>query len=372
MNYLLIIILALLTCPSVFGQKYKELKSKKKHSDKIISIANTNDFFATSSYDKSIIVWNYEGKIIYKYRLNEGKINTLTFVPDSNFLLVGVTEMANENVPRYVIKCLDLSGEIKYALIDTTLTQEIIGEYYKEHTTGVQTAINDVANTFPSLNTAKGVNTPQVNTELSHIELVQSIAVSPDSKTIVSIDKFNILKVWERNGAILNSFQIHNNKKNTELYFLSDSTILITPSILLNINSFYFQNIEGFREYASIPVGNMIYFHYDYNTESRPEKLYNLMTANVKEFDPKHFYTLEGSPSIDRVALLGVDGLIRVINKDGELLSTFGKSKNEVISFRGEKVRSYSEICEVGFSPNGKYLVSGEEDGKIKIWKDEE
>ena len=47
----------------IYSQDYKKEKSVFKHSEEINSIATTNDFFATSSIDKSVIVWNYKGKI---------------------------------------------------------------------------------------------------------------------------------------------------------------------------------------------------------------------------------------------------------------------------------------------------------------------
>jgi hypothetical protein len=54
-----------------------------------------------------------------------------------------------------------------------------------------------------------------------------------------------------------------------------------------------------------------------------------LVTSNSKEFDLKKYYTITGTPSHEKLALLGVDGLIRVINEQGDLLSTFGKDRNE-------------------------------------------
>ena len=78
----ILLILFLSSCNS-FGQEFKKYKSKQKHSDKIIGIATNDDFFATSSYDKSLIVWNYEGKVVYKYKLDDGKINSMEFIQNS-------------------------------------------------------------------------------------------------------------------------------------------------------------------------------------------------------------------------------------------------------------------------------------------------
>lgn len=369
MNKTKILIILILSCSNSFGQEFEKYKSKQKHSDKIIGIATNDDFFATSSYDKSLIVWNYEGKVIYKYKLTDGKINSMEFVQNSSSLLVGLTIKDNSEVKSHIIKCLDISGTLKFELIDTTLTQEQVDNYYKENTVSVQNAISNVSDRFPELDIQKEIGTPQTKNRLSHFELVQDIDISPNNISIASIDKFNILKIWDSNGKFIKKSNIVNNRKDTEIYYLSDSTLFITPNIILDIETFNFNTISGFEKYASIPFGEMIYFHFDYNIDSRKEKLYNITNSELKEFDSKEYYTFFASKSKDNLALLGFDGLIRVINQNGELLSTFGKDRNEWTTFRGEKFKLYSKICKIGFSPNGQYIISGNENGKVIIWK---
>jgi WD40 repeat protein len=371
MSKLLTILILILTCFNSFGQDYKKVKSRYKHSEKIIAIATNNDFFATCSYDKSVIVWDYEGKVICKYKLTDGKINSMSFLQDSDSLLIGVTEKDETEKKRYIIKCIDFSGKMKYEIIDTTLTQELVNNYYNNNTTGVQSVIRNVSSTFPDLNIQRDLDVPRVIDGLSHFEIVQDIDVSPNKQSISSIDKFNILKIWDSNGKLNKSLQITNNKKDTEIYYLSDSIIFVTPNIILNTKSLDVGIIDGFEYYTSIPFAQMIYFYFDYNNESKPEKLYNFATTEIIEFDIKDFYTLYASQSLDKLALLGVDGLIRVINNKGELLAKFGKDRNELITFRGEKIQLFSNIYRIGFSPNGRFIISGDKDGKISIWKSE-
>jgi len=365
----IILLILFLSSTNNFGQECKKIKSKRKHSEKIIAIATNEDFFATCSYDKSVIVWNYDGKVIFKYKLSDGKINSMSFIKNTNSLLVGLTIKDNNEIKSHIIKCLDISGALKFELIDTTLTQNQIDNYYQENTTSVKNAIIAARNMFPELGIKNDLGTPQVENKLSHFELVQDIEVSPNNKSIASIDKFNLLKIWDINGNFIKSHQIINHKKDTEIYYLSDSTLFITPSIILDIETLNFQKINGFEKYSSIPFEEMIYFYFDYNNDSRPEKLYNTKTTEIIEFDSKKHYTLFASKSNDMIALLGVNGLIKVIDKKGNLLSSFGKDRNESTTFRGERVKLYSRICKIGFSENGQYIISGYEDGKISIWK---
>lgn len=356
---------------NTLGQEYKKHQSKIKHTKEIKSIATGEAWFATSSYDNTVIVWDYNGTVIYRYKLPDSKIQSLCFIPHSNSLLVGVTEMNGNKIERHVIKCLDKSGKTEYELVDTTLTQKSVDAVYQQNTTGVRNAMRTVDAGFRELDVKKDLEIPQVNKRLSHIELIQSIAVSPGNSTIASIDQFNILKLWDQNHKIQRAFKIENNKKDTRVYFLSDSTIFVEPNIILNITDTTTRIIPGFDQYSSTPFNKNVYFYFNYNYTSRSEKLYNLQTSNTKEFDQKKYYTHTSSPSDDKLSLLGVDGLIRVINSNGDLLSTFGKDSNEVITFRGEQIQLFSNMCQIGMSPDAQFIVSGDKTGKVIIWKHE-
>lgn len=372
MNSVVTLLLLFLTYGYAQGQGYQKHQSKLKHSAEIISIAASDTQFATCSYDKSVMVWDYNGKVLYKYKLSDGKIHSLAFITGSNLLLVGLTEIAKDKTPRHVIKCFDTTGKLNYELIDTLLTQESVNYLFEQNSTGVRNAISVADRASPLLNIKKELQIPQVSNGLSHIELIQSIAVSPDNTTIASIDKFNILKIWDSNKKIQKSFKVTNTKKDTRIYFQTNSSIFIEPNILLNIADTTVQVIRGFEKYSSVPLNNLIYFYFNYFEESRPEQLFNRETGISKVFDRETYYTIEATRSKDKFALLGVNGLIKIINEDGELLSTFGQDRSELITLRGETINLLSTIKTIGMSPNGQYLISGDESGKVIIWKTEQ
>jgi len=161
MYRIIILLIFYLSSTNNFGQEFKKVKSKNKHTDKIIAIATNNEFFATCSYDKSLIVWNYEGKVVFKHKIADGKINSMSFMKNSNSLLIGLTIKDNSEIKSHIIKCLDISGTLKFELVDTSLTQEQIDTYYKKNTTSVQNAIISVSDKFPELDIKKEIGTPQ-------------------------------------------------------------------------------------------------------------------------------------------------------------------------------------------------------------------
>lgn len=356
-----------LTC----GQEFKAIKTIHKHSDKITEIATCDNYFATGSYDRTVSVWNYSGKRMFKYTVSDGRINALCFLPDANSLLVAISEFNNDGYKRYIIKQFDMSGKLTKEFIDATMNQEQVNLIYLHNNIGVINAVSVASKKYPELNINSNLGIPQVKDKLSHQETIQDIKVSPNQQIIASIDNYNYLKIWSVSGKFIKSFQIENNKKDTYIYFLSDTTLLVTPNIILNIENNNSHKIVGFEDYMATPLNDKIYFSFDYNEPSESEKLYENKGLELKDIGLNENYSLCMTTSNDTFGLLGVDGLIRLLNTNGELLSTFGKDRSEEMTFRGKTIHKSSEINKIKFSPNGEYLISGDKNGKVIIWRNE-
>ena len=280
----LILLILALTFNS-FGQGFQKLKSKVKHTTGAKIVSCSDDYFVTAGNSGDIYIWNYEGKILKKVVLDDAKINSIEVIPNSKKWLVGITTL---NPQRYIIKCFNTNAEELFELIDTTIDQIGIDQDYSDNNQSTKSAIKEVANNFPDLR-LKELELPKVINGLSHIELIQDIEVSPDGRSIVSIDKYNILKIWNSSGELTNSMKIENGKKDTELYFFNSESLFISPAITLSINSGKFENLDGFEKYSGIPFSNFIYFYY--NDFSRPEKMYNLTTTETIDLNKEKFYT---------------------------------------------------------------------------------
>lgn len=371
MNRLISILCFVMIYSLTYGQEYKAIKTIQRQTKEIITIATCDKYFATASNDKSLFVWDYFGKKIFKYSISDGEIDALCFMSDSNLLLVAVKEIDSKGFVRPILKCFDISGKLLREFIDTTLNQVQVDLYYQENTTGAQNAIVNASNSFPQLNIKTKINIPQVKSGLSHFEFIQNISISPNQMLIATIDYFKILKIWDKSGKLVKTIQIKNNKKDDFVYFTSDSTLYVTPDLILNMKTDSFISLGNYESYMGVPLNNTIYYYFDYNEPSESEKLLDIQTNTTKDFDLKNMYSLRASTSNDKFALLGVDGLIRIRNINGDLLSTFGKDRTEVITFRGKQIVLNSKIKTISFSQNGDYLISGDEEGKVIIWKTE-
>jgi len=372
MNRLILLLSLIFLNKLTYGQEYKAIKTIHKHSAKITLIATSQNYFATGSDDRSVIVWDYNGKQQFKVRVSEkGSIDAISFLSDSKSLMVALTERKANDCNRYIIKQFDLTGKLIKEFIDTSMSQEKVNKTYLEHNTGTIEAEIHVSKAFPGLKIEPDFDIPQVKDKLSHQERIQNIQVSPNQQFMASIDKYNLLKIWRISGKLIKHYEIINNKKDTRIYFLSDTTLFITPNIILNILNNTSHKIIGFEDYMATPLNDKIYFSFDYNVQREAEKLYDTTGQELKDIVLNDSYSLCVTTSNDKFALLGVDGLIRILNGNGELLSTFGKDGDKVITFRGKTIHLLSEIKNIRFSPNGEYLISGDSNGKVIIRRNE-
>jgi len=353
------------------AQDFKPIKTIQKQTKEIITISTSNRYFATGSYDRNVFVFDYNGNKIFKYKNPDAVIGEVVLHPDSNFLFISITETKAGVYERPVIKYFDLTtGKQVREFIDTTITQEQINGFYERNTTGVKNAMAHVENMFPQMQTKSEINYPRVEDGLSHIERIQSLSVSNDFKHFASIDKYNILKIWNTKGNILNSFQVTNNKVNTDLYFINDSILLISPNILLNITDYSTKVLPDYQDYKrSIPVKDKIFYFSNLDIES--SKLVDYSTENPNPIDIKDSKCYRATYSVDKYAFLGIDGLVRICDFNGQIKQILGKDRTEVVgTIDGSRV-IFSEIEEIKLSPDGKYLITGNKFGKVIIWKNE-
>lgn len=366
-------LISLMICFTGFGlnaQNFNPVKTIQKQSKEIITIATNNKYFATGSYDRSVFVYDYTGKKIFKYQNPKAIIGKVMLHPDKEFLFLSVTETKDGIYERPVIKYFDLTtGQLVRELIDTTITQQQINAYYDKNTTGVKNALEHVRNMYPQLQTKSEINYPRVEDRLSHIERIQSLSVSNDFKYFVSMDKYNILKIWSTDGKIINSFRINNNKVNTDLYFMSDTVLLITPNILLNIKSYSTRVLPVYQNYMrSIPVKDKIF--YFSNLDVATSELVDYSTGKPNQIDVLDSKSYRASYAIDKFAFLGIDGLVRICDLNGEIKQKIGNDRTKTIGIKDGGTRViFSEIKEIKLSPDGNYLITGDKFGKVIIWK---
>ena len=156
---------------------------------------------------------------------------------------------------------------------------------------------------------------------LPHPLLVFATKFSPDGKIIATAGQDKIVRLWNREGKLLHSLSGHEDQIET-LDFHPDGKILASASM------------DGVVKLWGID-GKLIH--------------------SFSAHDNTGIWEINFSPDGQYFATAGKDYLIKIWDMEGNLINTLADHKDEVLS--------------VKFSPDSKMLASGSADQTAKLWK---
>ncbi|MEH2067257.1 MAG: AAA-like domain-containing protein, partial [Nostoc sp.] len=193
-----------------------------------------------------------------------------------------------------------------------------------------------------------------------HGGLVTSVAFSPDGQTIASASYDKTVKLWNRNGKLLQTLQGHSNSV-FSVAFSPDGQTIASASFdktvkLWNRNGKLLQTLQGHSSLvtsvAFSPDGQTI-------ASASGDKTVKLWNHNGKLL-----HTLQGhsslvtsvafSPDSQTIASASADNTVKLWNRNGQLLRILLGHSNSVTS--------------VAFSPDSQTIASASADNTVKLW----
>lgn len=241
-----------------------------------------------------------------------------------------------------------------------------------------------------------------------HNKSVMSVSFSPDGNTIASVSKDNTIKLWRRDGELLQTLPNQQNDFFSVNFCHRDARILISAS---NDNmakvwqrqpngTFKFRNyIKDNEKIGAISLSPDCQSIATASIKPYTVKLWRLDGKLIKAFLPKHIDKVKGldfSPDGQTIASASWDKHINIWNlKSGKLIHTIKDSSafygmrfvdNKTIASAGEdgtvklwdingkplKIPSMKHKNIVRFldvSPNGNIIASTSEDGSVNLWR---
>ena len=193
-----------------------------------------------------------------------------------------------------------------------------------------------------------------------HQEAVFSLALSPDGETIASGSGDKTVKLWNRQGQLLQTLQGHQEWV-TSVALGPDGETIASASYdktvkLWNRQGQLLQTLQGHQEWvdsvAFSPDGQILASGSWDNTVkvwNRQGQLLQTLQGHENGIKSVAF-----SPDGQILASGSWDNTVKVWNRQGQLLQTLQGHKNGVTS--------------VAFSPDGLTLVSGSDDKTVKVW----
>ena len=287
----------------------KNQQEIQAHNAKIWSLNFSPDgkTFATASADKTVKLWNLDGKVLKTLKSHEDEVLSVAFSPDGKLLASG----SKDNT----VKLWDLSGKLLHTFKGHT--NEVLDVRFSGDGKLLASAgADDTVRVWSNQEKSK----QEIYTFKGHGGKASEVSFSPDGQTLATASADKAVKLWRLDG-ILPSFE------GNSVSVSPDSKIIATGNQqgVITLRQKYRGLIRSFK-------------------------------AHEKEIIKVHF-----SPDGKMIVSIGKDNQIQLWNLEGKLLKSW--QGHESNNSRG----LLEPIRDIGFSPDGKSLVSiGEID--VKLW----
>jgi WD40 repeat protein len=338
----------------------KEIQTLKGHGADVSSVAFSPDgkTIATGSGDTTVKLWNLEGKEIQTLKGHGADVSSVAFSPDGKMIATGSWDKT--------IKLWNLEGKEIQTL--------------KGHSAPVSSvAFSPDSKTIASGsrdNTVKlwNLEGKEIQTLKGHDSYVLSVAFSPNGKTIASgsgnislrdnsmllTDMDDTVKLWNLEGKEIQTLKGHSSSV-LSVAFSPDGKTIATGSMdntvkLWNLEGKEIQTLKGHDSYvlsvAFSPDGKTI-------ATGSGDK-----TVKLRNLEGKEIQTLKGhSDSVWSVAF----------SPDGKTIATGSRDKTvKLWNLEGKEIQTLKghsdSVWSVAFSPDGKTIASGSSDKTVKLW----
>ncbi len=281
-----------------------------------VSFSPNGEMIATAGGDRTVKLWTRNGRLLRVLRGHTEVIYGVKFSPDGQIL---ATASADKTV-----KLWNLEGK---------LLQNFQG--HGDKVTNVSFSSDGQTIVSASYDkTVKLWNMTDVPLKRlqGHQDRVLSVNMSPDGQLLASGSQDNTVKLWHRSGQLLQTLKGHQDRV-AAVSFSPDGQLLATASYDRQVQ------LWQLRQQKS---GD--YFHSGKT----------LLFKRAWQAHEDSILSVSFSPDSQMIATAGKDNLIRLWNRQGELIRVF---------------RGHTKwVNSVQFSPDGRLLASGSDDGTIRLW----
>jgi WD40 repeat protein/energy-coupling factor transporter ATP-binding protein EcfA2 len=292
------------------GSRFAQFNRLSGHQAAIYTVALSPDqVIATGSADKTIKLWQPDGKLITTLTDHNDTVWGITFSPDGGVMATASDDKTVKLWKRY---------GASYTLVRTL-------------NVGAQ---------------------------------VYAVAFSPDGEIIATGDKNRQVKLWKANGTFLTSLEGHTNAV-TAVKFSSDARFIASASDDATVriwrkNQDKYELLRILRGHEGVVKTVAFSPDSEILATAGADKTVRLWTIDgtlIKTLDGHNdtVYEVAFSPNGQTIATASQDKTIKLWQRDGNLITTLA----------GDSDRIYA----VAFSPNGKTIVSAGRSRIAKLWK---
>ena len=289
------------------------------HNDSVtsVSFSPTGDAIATASSDNTAKLWDLQGNCLVTFTGHNDWVTSVSFSPTGDAIATASSDKT--------ANLWDLQGN---CLVTFTGHHQWVNSVSFSPT-------GDRIATASSDKTAKlwDLQGNCLVTFIGHNNSVTSLCFSPTGDRIATASIDKTAKLWDLQGNCLVTFTGHNN----------------------SVNSVCFS-----------PTGDMIATA----SHDKTVKLWDLQGNCLVTFTGHNdsVRSVSFSRTGDTIATASIDGTAKLWDLQGNLLADFSGYKGNLLKGEADFVKLKSAILSVCFSRDGKFLITGSLDGKVRFW----
>ena len=327
---------------------YKVIERDRLQSHKAavmsVSFSPQGKTIATASADKTVKLWNLNGREIQTLKGHHALVNSVVFSRDGQIIATASEDKT--------AKLWSLNGKEIQKLIGHKAAVNSVN--FSQDGQIIATASAD--------NTAKlwNRNGQEIKTFIGHKAAIKSVNFSPDGQTIATASADNTVKLWNRNGQEIRTLSGHKDWV-WSVSFSPDGKTIATASKDSTVKLW---TLEGKQ------IKTLNGFGYSFTSVSFSPDGKTLATASANKkvilwsASGKKLQTLSGYK--DWVWSVS-------FSPDGQILATASKDKSvKLWQLKGKKLQILSAheaaINRAIFSPDGQMIATASYDQSVKFW----
>ncbi|MEG4105298.1 WD40 domain-containing protein [Microcoleus sp. S13_C5] len=330
------------------------------YSVRSVSFSPTADVIATTlgSHFKTAQLWELQGNCLVTFTGHNNSVRSVSFSPTGDTIATA----SSDNTA----KLLDLQGN---CLVTFTGHNDWV-------TSVIFSPTGDRIATASPDNTAKlwDLQGNCLVTFTGHNNSVWSVCFSPNGNAITTASNDKTAKLWDLLGNCLVTFTGHNNSVNSVSFSPTGDAIATASSDktakLWDLQGNSLVTFTGHNKVITSVCFSPTEEAIATASEDKTAKLWDLQGNCLVTFTGHNnsVRSVSFSPTGDTIATASIDGTAKLWDLQGSLLADFSGYKGNLLKGETDFVELRTPIYSICFSRDGKSLITGSQDGKVRFW----